>query len=365
MNVQDATARALPVDPGAVVGRAGSGRRAGAPHPVRRFELGRTLTLCGSLCSSPASSTAMFPSVGRATVRCSTPRARGRVPRVADVLRPDARQHRLPGRGTAPGAQRTSTPSRATTSWSRRAARASARCVTSTPTSPSRPATSGSPTGAARWPRTDVRALRAARRRARRHRRRRPLSRTVSRTTRPATRCGCCGSATNPLRLLRDVATSSSSSCPTADQCCGFGGTFALKNSAVSGRDADRQGAARRVHRRRASCTAGDSSCLMHIGGGLTRSGPACAPCTWPRSWPRPTRRDDLPRAAIGADRAARRRHLSGDARLSRGGHATRSATRQLRRNLGRATATIRAKRAAVGRRAARLGRAAGGRRRR
>ena len=40
-------------------------------------------------------------------------------------------------------------------------------------------------------------------------------------------------------------------------------------------------------------CTAGDTSCLMHIGGGLTRlRDPASAPCTSPRSWRAPGERD-------------------------------------------------------------------------
>ncbi|MDQ1625161.1 MAG: L-lactate dehydrogenase complex protein LldE, partial [Actinomycetota bacterium] len=57
---------------------------------------------------------------------------------------------------------------------------------------------------------------------------------------------------------------------PEADSCCGFGGTFALKNSAVStAMLADKM---RNVGDTRAEvCTAGDASCLMHIGGGLSR----------------------------------------------------------------------------------------------
>ena len=37
-----------------------------------------------------------------------------------------------------------------------------------------------------------------------------------------------------PLRLLRAVRGSTSSSCPTREECCGFGGTFAVKNADVS-----------------------------------------------------------------------------------------------------------------------------------
>ena len=41
-------------------------------------------------------------------------------------------------------------------------------------------------------------------------------------------------------------------------------------------------------------CTAGDASCLMNIGGGLSRRTPVCAPSIWPQilastrgAWPR------------------------------------------------------------------------------
>jgi L-lactate dehydrogenase complex protein LldE len=52
--------------------------------------------------------------------------------------------------------------------------------------------------------------------------------------------------------------------------CCGFGGTFALKNPDVSAAMlADKL---RHVLSTGAeACSAGDSSCLMHIGGGLSR----------------------------------------------------------------------------------------------
>jgi L-lactate dehydrogenase complex protein LldE len=52
--------------------------------------------------------------------------------------------------------------------------------------------------------------------------------------------------------------------------CCGFGGTFALKNADTStAMLADKM---RNVLTTQAEvCVAGDSSCLMHIGGGLSR----------------------------------------------------------------------------------------------
>jgi L-lactate dehydrogenase complex protein LldE len=73
-----------------------------------------------------------------------------------------------------------------------------------------------------------------------------------------------------PLQLLRAVRDIDLVELPDAEQCCGFGGTFALKNAGVSaamladkldrvaGTGADR-------------LCASDSSCLMHLGGGLSR----------------------------------------------------------------------------------------------
>jgi L-lactate dehydrogenase complex protein LldE len=73
-----------------------------------------------------------------------------------------------------------------------------------------------------------------------------------------------------PLRLLRQVAGLELAELPDADVCCGFGGTFAVKNADTStAMLADKM---RNVLGTRAEvCTAGDSSCLMHIGGGLSR----------------------------------------------------------------------------------------------
>jgi L-lactate dehydrogenase complex protein LldE len=78
------------------------------------------------------------------------------------------------------------------------------------------------------------------------------------------------GVGDRPLRLLRRVAGIDLAELPDAEVCCGFGGTFALKNADVStAMLADKM---RHVAGTRAEvCTAGDSSCLMHIGGGLSR----------------------------------------------------------------------------------------------
>ncbi len=75
-----------------------------------------------------------------------------------------------------------------------------------------------------------------------------------------------------PLRLLRAVGGLELLDLPDAESCCGFGGTFALKNADVSAAMlADKMRAV--VSTAATVCTAGDSSCLMHIGGGLSRHG--------------------------------------------------------------------------------------------
>ncbi|MFI2664425.1 (Fe-S)-binding protein [Micromonospora carbonacea] len=76
--------------------------------------------------------------------------------------------------------------------------------------------------------------------------------------------------ADRPLRLLRAVRGLELVELPQAEQCCGFGGTFAVKNPDTStAMLADKM---RHVLATRADvCTAGDASCLMHIGGGLSR----------------------------------------------------------------------------------------------
>jgi L-lactate dehydrogenase complex protein LldE len=75
-----------------------------------------------------------------------------------------------------------------------------------------------------------------------------------------------------PLRLLRRVRGLDLVELPAAEQCCGFGGTFAVKNADTSAAMlADKMGHI--VGTGAAVCTAGDASCLMHIGGGLSRIG--------------------------------------------------------------------------------------------
>jgi L-lactate dehydrogenase complex protein LldE len=73
-----------------------------------------------------------------------------------------------------------------------------------------------------------------------------------------------------PLRLLRSVEGIDLVELADADQCCGFGGTFALKNAETSAAMlADKMTSV--LSTGASVCTAGDSSCLMHIGGGLSR----------------------------------------------------------------------------------------------
>jgi len=75
-----------------------------------------------------------------------------------------------------------------------------------------------------------------------------------------------------PLRLLRHVAGLELVTLAGEDQCCGFGGTFALKNADTSAAMlADKMSSL--LASGAEFCTAGDSSCLMHIGGGLSRLG--------------------------------------------------------------------------------------------
>lgn len=73
-----------------------------------------------------------------------------------------------------------------------------------------------------------------------------------------------------PTRLLRAVRGIEFVELPQADECCGFGGTFALKNADTS--LAMLSDKLRHVLDTRAEmCVAVDTSCLMHIGGALSR----------------------------------------------------------------------------------------------
>jgi len=149
-----------------------------------------------------------------------------------------------------------------------------------------------------------------------------------------------------PLRLLRAVRGIDLVELPESQECCGFGGTFAVKNADTS--MAMLSDKLRHVLDTRAEvCTAGDNSCLMQIGRALSRQrtgvravhlaeilattegGPARV--TSPASPPER-------RAPAGDAHRGRPRTFPEAARLA-------LADTQLRRNLGHATATIRRRR--------------------
>ncbi|MFC7304675.1 (Fe-S)-binding protein [Streptomyces monticola] len=78
------------------------------------------------------------------------------------------------------------------------------------------------------------------------------------------------GLGERPRRLLAAVRGLELRELPGADECCGFGGTFAVKNADVSAamgldkvRNAESTGAE--------MLCAADNSCLMHLGGTMTR----------------------------------------------------------------------------------------------
>lgn len=77
-----------------------------------------------------------------------------------------------------------------------------------------------------------------------------------------------------PLRLLRHVNGLELVELENAEECCGFGGTFAVKNADTS--SAILADKCRHLEASGASyCTALDGSCLLQIGGGLSRRGSA------------------------------------------------------------------------------------------
>lgn len=76
--------------------------------------------------------------------------------------------------------------------------------------------------------------------------------------------------ADRPKRLLQHVRGLELVELPCATECCGFGGTFAVKNAEVSEAMLSEkiqciQGTGAEI------CTAADNSCLMHISGGMSR----------------------------------------------------------------------------------------------
>jgi L-lactate dehydrogenase complex protein LldE len=73
-----------------------------------------------------------------------------------------------------------------------------------------------------------------------------------------------------PLQLLRQVRGIDLVDLPEAEECCGFGGTFAVKNADTSvAMGADKVRHVRETDA--AVLVAGDNSCLAHIGGLMSR----------------------------------------------------------------------------------------------
>ena len=78
------------------------------------------------------------------------------------------------------------------------------------------------------------------------------------------------GVGDRPTRLLRAVKGLRLAELPAAEECCGFGGTFALKNAETS----VAMGADKVRHARETGAevlVASDNSCLLHVGGILSR----------------------------------------------------------------------------------------------
>ncbi|MFD4540163.1 (Fe-S)-binding protein [Streptomyces bauhiniae] len=85
------------------------------------------------------------------------------------------------------------------------------------------------------------------------------------------------GLGDRPRRLLEAVRGLELVELPGADECCGFGGTFAVKNAGVSAA----MGADKMRHAESTDAEvlcAADNSCLMHLGGTMSRAGSAVRP---------------------------------------------------------------------------------------
>ncbi|MBN3931385.1 (Fe-S)-binding protein [Streptomyces verrucosisporus] len=85
------------------------------------------------------------------------------------------------------------------------------------------------------------------------------------------------GLGDRPRRLLENVRGLELMELPGAGECCGFGGTFAVKNAAVSAEMGADKARGIEGTGARAVCAV-DNSCLMHIGGILARRGSAVRP---------------------------------------------------------------------------------------
>jgi len=80
------------------------------------------------------------------------------------------------------------------------------------------------------------------------------------------------GLKSEPRRLLRHVRGAELVELPNAESCCGFGGTFSVKHPEISVAMLDEKIEA--IERARVDAVvSGDASCLMQIGGRLSRRG--------------------------------------------------------------------------------------------
>ena len=141
------------------------------------------------------------------------------------------------------------------------------------------------------------------------------------------------GVGDRPTELLRAVRGLELVELPRAEECCGFGGTFAVKNSDTS--VAMVSDKARHVRETGAEVlVAGDNCCLMNIGGTLTRAARRRTRHA-PRRDPRRDGRRPMSATFVGMPKFP----VAAKAALE---------DTQLRRNLAHATATIRDKRARV-----------------
>ncbi len=75
-----------------------------------------------------------------------------------------------------------------------------------------------------------------------------------------------------PLKLLKNVKDLNLIELPIKEDCCGFGGTFAVKNSIISGEMVKEK--SKHVSETRAEyLVGGDMACLLNIGGRMQREG--------------------------------------------------------------------------------------------
>ena len=224
-----ATWSAARAGPGDAADSAATSRADRAPR------IGR-LSPCGSRCSSPASTTCCSPTSARPSSAAAAARPRGRVPRGPDLLRPDALQHRLPRCLRAAGPAL-----RERLRGLRRRRHAVAVVRRDGPRT-----TIATVAARRRRSRRSPASARGGRRRAvhelteflvdvaRRDRRRRalPARGRVPPDVPLAAAAADRRPAAAPARGGRRACASWTS--PGADECCGFGGTFAVKNADTS-----------------------------------------------------------------------------------------------------------------------------------